>query len=1650
MPPPPEPAQNVPESSVQPLGRSMESDAAPSATAPAVPATGSVAPPLPSAPSSSAGPSSNKAARAPLTPASHPNHQHSLQRPFSHQDQPPHALYQPQHQSHQQQYHPQSQYQIRTNSNDTSGFNGQATAHQHQPSAQYNSPQSPQLQQPLSQNLYHHTQVYHAASQVAQPRPYHSVASPSPDSSSTMPSSEQSRHYQHSDQAQQTAVYHPVRPTYTPVPSSYHPSSGSSSSLYSSFVHRTHADDGSGATHGAPAHSRISSTRFDSPTHQLPDFHRRGGAGRYQQQAPHSSAPPVPQSYYAPTSGQGSSTVQYRSVVSPRLYGGVVSAHPGSALNGGFLPAARSPNQAAPGSAYEVSTPSGAVDVKSLGLPPKKTGTRRRLRACDSCFYRKLRCDALPRDFDSHPMPPTPLPSCSACRKFGEGCTFNRNDSKRGNAPPAHLTSPRRSRTGILGNVSHGQPFSAPHSQPLYHPVGTHATVHQLPPVSSLYPSVPEGDSSNGQIMSFAGSVAAIPGSRSDVDSSKLPSGFVLNDRSKDGGDSPHEPFGSKLNRHAHERPRQESNQGLAELAAAAVSLQPSATPREGMKALPPPKQSSDPTSAVQPPYSPSHNSKRQRDDEATSSQREAKRIHVAYGTDFGSLSGASGTDTMPLPFTHPEPVALNSTASPSPSTVTLPDDDHSDPHTIRNQSPSAASSSTESSSSALQHRRGMMNISSILNNGGPRLADWAGPAERLRTSSTETRPMQDGASGSRPGETTRLSMQAPSIADNPDKRPISTPVLQLSGPESFGNGIHQHRLLHNETPLNFSSVDALAADPYSNARVLSAIPRDALEDLIHIHFQKKIMGVELLHRPTWVKFWDRQPPILQNAIFALNARFSQHPAILALGRGATTKRLSAKKVSVSDSDAKLTADERLEDGPHDAEYVEVPDPWAQGEPFFQRARLLMLESMDSPSVESVVALLMMRIYCNARNIGGSARSILLLNMAARQAEMIALHVDLSELKLLSHSSQIPMKDVYESFESTAPDSKARVKESLTATEMSECEQEFRRRAAFSLWVTLRTTGTDHLPFSDVGWQFTPRSQAAKVEIGPAMIFDRSPVFPRMSDGEYDALSPSAKSRRPAACDVWSNQAQGGAARTPSSAEDASMMEPSSYDDEDYAAPYLWVCTDPKNRPLHLPRTVHYTYVFIVALASDAIRVTSTVCYTLPHDRGYILPLTEAGKSSSRPFIPDISDRKIAQLKALEESTETALGFLRAERRTVEIVSSEAREVELPNSLPPLASPAMQCPTEESCSVPPPNELSPTVEAKGLSHIQPSIAFFGILYLTLQMLLRRSKLVLCMRDWEIAMAAVSPPTTEATLKTDEQQEARSRSTDADAGLANAEAEALPDPSAPPNGAANSGQTKVAGAVAAVRPAPSSPLGVDASSAQSHVADSLSSSDSASSSPKTVNETATHSKEPVTMTEGSAALPTSPPMEHIVDLLEQCAEMTYLLSQFLFVATRPGSEMDAGKYLLPPLVAHCVFEVGVTHFTVLHAAWLLFGDDAAPSSEEQREADEGASEPRAPSPNGEAGCDAPPQQPPKLAGGGAADGDAVAAGETGTGTGTRTVPPRSTAAACSGKALLGLRHARRCLERQNAQWSYFDGWMRVLQTFELLAWREQLE
>ncbi|KAJ3143746.1 hypothetical protein HK101_003133, partial [Irineochytrium annulatum] len=74
---------------------------------------------------------------------------------------------------------------------------------------------------------------------------------------------------------------------------------------------------------------------------------------------------------------------------------------------------------------------------------PAKAGSRRKLRACDSCFFRKLRCDALPNELaqqlntslaqvSNNPTAASvyaDMVTCSACKKLGSVCTFTRNDS---------------------------------------------------------------------------------------------------------------------------------------------------------------------------------------------------------------------------------------------------------------------------------------------------------------------------------------------------------------------------------------------------------------------------------------------------------------------------------------------------------------------------------------------------------------------------------------------------------------------------------------------------------------------------------------------------------------------------------------------------------------------------------------------------------------------------------------------------------------------------------------------------------------------------------------------------------------------------------------------------------------------------------------------------------------------------------------------------------------------------------------------------------------------------------------------------------------------------------------------------------------------
>ncbi|KAJ3308468.1 hypothetical protein HDU76_003957, partial [Blyttiomyces sp. JEL0837] len=279
-----------------------------------------------------------------------------------------------------------------------------------------------------------------------------------------------------------------------------------------------------------------------------------------------------------------------------------------------------------------------------------------------------------------------------------------------------------------------------------------------------------------------------------------------------------------------------------------------------------------------------------------------------------------------------------------------------------------------------------------------------------------------------------------------------------------------------------------------SHPNVAKSLPKEALHSLVQVYFERKFLLTEMLHAPSWLDVvtvndeisgttrtgygWEFQPEILQNAVFCLAARWCDHPAIVAL----------KDKVKASGGDG--------------------CNPWDVGELFFMWARNLVMESIEVPCVETVQALLLLRLYGKARG-GFKQRGYIYAGIAARQSRMLSLHIDPDDLEIAAGLD--PSSSQHDS-------AITRIQGRIINQRFTPLEKEIRRRLGWIMWFVNRLTEQeDCSPFSKVAEDLETVLYLANVNSGSKNDFAISasnsmikrPVHPYLNDADFKSLPPS-------------------------------------------------------------------------------------------------------------------------------------------------------------------------------------------------------------------------------------------------------------------------------------------------------------------------------------------------------------------------------------------------------------------------------------------------------------------------------------------------------------------------------------------------------------
>ncbi|KAJ3213294.1 hypothetical protein HDU67_003087 [Dinochytrium kinnereticum] len=142
-------------------------------------------------------------------------------------------------------------------------------------------------------------------------------------------------------------------------------------------------------------------------------------------------------------------------------------------------------------------------------------------------------------------------------------------------------------------------------------------------------------------------------------------------------------------------------------------------------------------------------------------------------------------------------------------------------------------------------------------------------------------------------------------------------------------------------------------------------VPPDALDELLDLFFiyANPILG-HCIHERMFRENLARQTPLVLASMYALAARFSRHPAVLAAARAAATSLGGGEEV----------------------------DMYNAGDVFYSQARVLVSKAMDVPSTDTVYALIMLVTY--ASGSGRAAASWMYSGMAIRMAQSLKLDLD--------------------------------------------------------------------------------------------------------------------------------------------------------------------------------------------------------------------------------------------------------------------------------------------------------------------------------------------------------------------------------------------------------------------------------------------------------------------------------------------------------------------------------------------------------------------------------------------------------------------------------------------------------------------------------
>ncbi|KAJ3041018.1 hypothetical protein HK097_002401, partial [Rhizophlyctis rosea] len=131
-----------------------------------------------------------------------------------------------------------------------------------------------------------------------------------------------------------------------------------------------------------------------------------------------------------------------------------------------------------------------------------------------------------------------------------------------------------------------------------------------------------------------------------------------------------------------------------------------------------------------------------------------------------------------------------------------------------------------------------------------------------------------------------------------------------------------------------------------------SAIPPEATAELIELYFHYVYPIMPLIHKPTFMRNLPNESPLMLNAMYAVAARYSQHPAI----------RTNPNAL------------------------------YNSGDVFYIKARELVDHYMDVPNVSTVNALLVLATY--AAGSGRGSAAWMYSGMAIRMAQELKLNVE--------------------------------------------------------------------------------------------------------------------------------------------------------------------------------------------------------------------------------------------------------------------------------------------------------------------------------------------------------------------------------------------------------------------------------------------------------------------------------------------------------------------------------------------------------------------------------------------------------------------------------------------------------------------------------